>query len=91
MKFDVLKCDWCKEEVRFLKGSKPPGAEWAERDGTIPTQMRDDAANKKWVEPVMQKVIFCKSSCNQAHKDTEAEALLAANEAWLAVYNRKAP
>lgn len=91
MKFDVLKCDWCKEEVRIAKGETLPNGPWAERDGVIPTQMRDDEKNIKWVEPVKQQVIFCTNKCNQSHKDAEAEAQKAANEAWLSVYNRMAP
>ena len=91
MKFDVYKCDWCKEEVRVPKGESMANGPWIERDGTIPTQMRDDDKNIKRVEPVKQSITFCSSKCNASQKDTEAEALKAANEAWLTVYNRKAP
>jgi hypothetical protein len=91
MKYDVYKCDWCKEEVRVDKGQVPANGPWPERDGTIPVQKKDIVKNKKWMEPVKRKLIFCQSSCNQAHKEAEAEALLAANEAWLSVYNRKTP
>ena len=91
MKYDVYKCDWCKEEIRTPKGKTPPNGVWAEREGTIPTQKESAAEDRKWVEPVKQTVIFCKAPCNAAQKEAEAKALVAANSAWLNVYNRLAP
>lgn len=88
MRFDLYKCDWCRKEVKTRAG-KTPSPVWPVRKGIHPEEIRDPDNNEKWVEPTTQSLIFCTSGCNQAHKEMEAEAKKAANDAWMTVYNRK--